>query len=374
MSRAGSGNSLEARARDEALEELCDRKEVLQIATAYVSFPSRFLSREGSTLLLRANMGQQTVRHTLERNPLRLRFPWALSFWAGETRLLAYEHTEAGRFLRVALPDRLYQDDPRRHPRVDRLGQTSGALGSSGLDLVRVRVESLSLGGAGIFCLDPLEGDGFQPGRRVDCELNLPNGPSLKTGARIVHGEGQYLGLEFSPALAGPEAEGLSEWLAPRLLEAQRRWEDRAELRAQAQRAAAPKASPEGVLLVGPDASLVEPLQALLGAELPVRHSLLGMAPLKAALEAPPRMLILDPGPLDSENRRRIRTLLDALEFLGPLVILDRQEDAVELRTFALELKAVHVAWNPAQGLFFRRLAQGLIRRHEPRKEASDAQ
>lgn len=368
MTRTPGLPTLAGRQRDEALEELCERKEFVQVATPYVAFPSRFLGREGSTLVLRANMGQQTVRHALEKHPLKLRFPWALGYFSGETRLQAYEHTEAGRFLKVSLPERLTLDDPRRHPRVDRLGHCGGALGSTELRLVRVRVEDLSLGGAGLFCLDSLEGEGFLPGHQVNCELNLHEGPTLKAGARVVHAEGQYLGLEFSPVLGTPLLQQVSEWLAPRLQEALRRWENRAELRAQAIRAAAPKPAPEGVLLVGPDEGLVPSLGQLLGSDLPVRHSRLAMAPLKAALEQPPRMLILDPGPLDSEGRRRIRTLLDALDFQGPLMILDRGPEADTLRAFALELKAVHLEWNPAQGVFFRRLAQGLIRRHTQEK------
>lgn len=350
--------------REAALDELCDRKEFLLIATPYIAFPSRFLAREGSTLLLRANMGQQTARHALEKHPLRLRFPWATTYFAGETRLLAYLHSEEGRFLRVALPDRLFPDEFRQHPRVDRLGHSGGALGSADMALIRVRVEDLSLGGAGLFCLDPLADEGFQPGHRVTCELTLQDGPILKAPARVIHGEGQYLGLAFTPPLEERPAIQLAEWIAPRLQEAQRRWENRAELRTQALRAAAPKPAPKGVLFVGADEGLLPEIQGLLGEDLPLRHSPLAMAPLRAALEQPPRMLILDPGPLDSEGRRRIRTLVDSLDFQGPLMVLDHSGESDLLRAFALELKAVHLAWNPAQGRFFQRLAQGLIRKH----------
>lgn len=49
-------------------------------------------------------------------------------------------------------------------------------------------------------------------------------------------------------------------------------------------------------------------------------------------------------------------------------MLLDRSSDAETLRILALVLKAVHLEWNSTPGIFFRRLAQGLIRRHTREK------
>ena len=57
--------------------------------------------------------------------------------------------------------------------------------------------------------------------------------------------------------------------------------------------------------------------------------------------------------------------MLESVPPRCPVVVLGHGQDSAMGRQFATEMKAAtYLDWNPQQELFFRRLVQGLIRRH----------
>lgn len=361
-----------AQALDGMVEELCTRRHPLQIATPYVSFPSRFLERQGDTLLLRATLGQDTARHALA-GPLRLRFAWGLAYLAGATRLLAYEQAEGRRVLRMALPERFVPDEQRRAFRLPLVGRSTGALGSEDTPILRVSLEELSPFGAGVFCLDALPAEGFHAGRLLSLSLGLEAGPSFTTGVRIRHGSGQVLGLAFEPAISGKLLESLQAWMAPRLRELARRWERRTELRTEAERAVRPRIPPEGLLVVSPRPELREAVTRALEGLAPLRLCPPALGPLRASLqEAPPLLLLLDVTGADGETRARLKALVEAAGSEAPLVVLGSPEDLDPARALARELRnAPCLAWQPGDAAFFRRLVQWRLRRALQERQAT---
>ncbi len=151
MNRTTSEGSegLAGAALDGVLAELCDLKRTALLASPYLAFETRFLGREGNELRMWATMSRSMVENTLTQQALRIRFPWALSMWAGFTRVLGYEQGEKQRFVRLAVPERIGIDELRGHYRTDQCGRSGGTLGSESLDVVRVSVENLSAGGGG---------------------------------------------------------------------------------------------------------------------------------------------------------------------------------------------------------------------------------
>ena len=345
------------------LDELCDRKQLLLLATPYLQYESRFLERTGDELRIRATMGREAVRHTLTQGPVRLRFPWALSFFSGPTRVLEYVQEEGRRSLRVEMPRHLVLDEQRRAFRVDRTGASGGAMSDAAGNIVRLSLESISITGAGAFCIEPLPPDRFQPGRMVDLSLSLEQGFVLVAPARICHLEGQSLGLVFQPPLPEKELQRLAAWIAPREQDARRRWENRAELRAKAELAARPRSAPAGVLLVSPDAGLKHQLAAILEDLQPVRAISPAMIPFKEAAEAPPLLLLVDVRGEDIEGRYRLRALVEGSGIQAPVIVLGTSGEPEGARILASDLKAFYLDWNPQQDVFFRRLVQGLIQK-----------
>jgi hypothetical protein len=310
-------------------------------------------------------LGRETVKHVLTPNPLRLRFGWALGFHGAFTQILGYEQEEHRRILRVQMPERLERDEQRRAFRVEQVGRSSGAISSSEDRILRVSLVNLSTHGAGLFMLEPLPTQGFRAGQSLDLSLALDQGPSLNLHGRLCYCEGQSLGLAFHPAPTGACLEQLAAWLEPRELEAQARWENRAELRAMADQAARPKEPPAGILLLTSNAVLLEQVSMVLKEIQPVRAVSPAMGPFKEARCQPPLLLLLDAGGAKGEDRHRFRSLLETVPMEGPLVILGDGQDPDGGHQLASDLKAAtYLDWNPEQDVFFRRLVRGLIHQY----------
>jgi len=359
--------NLQGAALGAALDELCERRQTLYLATPYFSFESRFLERLGPDLKVRASMSRNVVQHALAKNALRLRFPWNLTLFGGPTRILDYEEIEHDRFLRISVPAVLARDDQRRAFRLERTGRSGGVLGSRELHLLKCSLENISPLGAGVFCMEPIPAEGFHPGQSLEISLTLEQGPELQATGRICHTSGQALGLGFTPPLSGAMLDRLTPWLQPRLEAAQRQWDDRASLRIQAERAVRPRQAPEGVLLASGNPELQATVAEALNGVPPLRWVWPAVAPFREAMECKPPYVLLLPISGGMEESHRLRSLLEAVPPQCPVVALGIGADLDLTRALAAELKAtLFVDRKTLHSVFFQRLLLGLIRKHFP--------
>lgn len=362
MSERGSGRAA-AVVRDGILEELCAAKQRVLLATPYFAVEARILERRGDQLALRIPMSGEAIRHAVGSHPLRIRFPWDLTMYAGPTDIRGFEQEESRRTLLVSIPEAFAMDELRGAWRTDQVGRSRGALGDGTGGIVRVGLENLSASGAGLYCVDPIAADTHYAGRQFTLELSLDKGPTFSTKGRIAHGEGHSLGVAFAADSAVEEL--LRGWLAPRKKEAQRAWDNRLATRAAAEAALKPKAAPRGVLLVTSDAALAEQVARLMEEDCPVRTSAPALGPLKKHLETPPQLVLLDITGAGLDARHRLRTMVEGLALACPVVVMGQGVPSETLRGFSADLKAVwSYEWNPNQGPFFQRLVKGVIRRH----------
>ena len=364
----GTFPPLEGPALREAVEELCERRQALVLATPYLTFGSRFTACSGQVLTVRATMSRTVARHTLDQKPLTLRFPWGPTIYGGPTRLLDYLQDGTGRNLQVALPPQFTRNELRGAYRGEQAGRSSGTLGGTGEGaalLVRFNVENLSTTGMAVFCTDPLPGPAFAPGRLVTAAFALERGPALKTTARIIHTNGQTLGLAFLQPLDADPLGRAAGWIQARLDEALRLWEARATLRTLAERATAPRPNPSGILLVSSDPDLIlEVSEALAGAQ-DVRAVSPVMAPYRDAVELQPPFMVVLPCSGSLDECHRLKALLDKVPPRCPLVVMSLGTQPEAVRAFAQEVKATLSTDRPRlRVVFFRRLVVGLIRKY----------
>lgn len=347
--------------RDGILDEICSGRQRILLATPYFAVDARLLERRGDMLALRIPMSGEAIRNAVGAHPLRMRFPWDLTMFCGSTEIRGFEQEEGRRTLLVSVPETFSMDENRSAWRTEQVGRSRGALG--GGRIVRVSLENLSTTGAGIFCLDPVTPDEFYAGRQVTLETSLDKGPTFSTKGRIAHGEGQSLGIGFSPDAAVEEL--LKAWIAPRRKEAQRAWENRTATRAAAEAALRPKAQASGVLLVTSDAVLSDAVTRMLEEEGGVRTCMPALGPLKKILDEPPQLVLLDISGAGLDVRHRLRTMVESLALACPVVVMGQGVPPEILRGFSADLKAAwSYEWNPNQGTFFQRLVKGIIRRH----------
>ncbi|GLH74674.1 hypothetical protein GETHLI_31760 [Geothrix limicola] len=357
------GDTLKGSALAQALDEMAERKAFLMVATPYLSFPARLLAWQSGEVRLRANQTREFLLRTLPDQGFRLRIPWGLGIAAASTRLLGVEEVEGRRVLCVQAPDRFVEDEPRRAFRVTKTGQSRAVINPGGDLLLRANLDNLSAVGACFFVTEPMPSEGLIVNRPLRLSMVLDQGPALDLEGRLVHMDGQLLGVAFEPPPSTVTAAALEAWLQPRVEEARRQWENRAALRAMAEQAARPRSQPEGALLLARDPALLTQLGDILGERLPIRACGLALAPLREALETPPQVVIVPWTGGGVQARHTLRNLAEAFPAGTPIVVLGLGGDYGG-RELALELKqATFVAWPTAQGAFFARLLEGLIRR-----------
>ena len=357
------GDSLKGADLTTALAEMAERKAFLMVATPYLSFPGRVLERRGGELLIRATMSRDFLLKTLEDQGFRLRIPWGLGMAAAPTRLLGLEEVEGKRVLRVPVPDRFLEDEPRRAYRVGSVGPSRAVINAGGDRLLKASLDNLSTIGASLFVSEALPSEGLIMNRPLRLSLVLEQGPSLDLEGRLIHQDGQLLGLAFEPPPSAIVMALLEGWLQPRVDEARRQWDNRVALRAIADQAIRPRALPEGVLLLSREAGLLAQMTEVLGERLALRSCGLALAPLKEAMEMPPQVIIVPWAGGGLQARHTIRNLAETFPAGTPVVVLGLEADYGG-RELALELKpATYVARATAQGAFFVRLLEGLIRK-----------
>lgn len=362
LGAAPEGDVLKGEVLVTAMTEMAARRAFLQVATPYITFPGRLVECRGGELRIRATLSRDFILKTLQDQGFRLRIPWGLGMAAAATQLLGLEEWEGKRVLRVQLPDRFVEDEPRQAFRVGAMGPSRAVLTPGGDRLWKASLDNLSALGASLFVTETLPPEGLPHGP-LRLSLVLDQGPSLDLEARLIHQDGQLLGVAFDPRPSASAQAALEGWLLPKVEEARRRWENRATLRAMAEQAARPPSLPEGILVLSRDPTLLAQVSDCLGERLTLRPCGLALAPLKEALTNPPQVIAVPWLGGGIQARHTLRNLAEVFPPGTPVVVLGLETDSGG-RDLALELKAAtYVIWPTAQGAFFSRLLEGLIRK-----------
>lgn len=356
--------ALEGTALKAVLTELGERKEHALLATPYLSVESRVLEVGPETLKMVSPFPKETAQRTLGEQPLRLRVPWKLSMLSGPVFLNGFGQEDRRRWLLVEQPPWLIPDEQRAKSRCDLLGRSFFTVTTEELLQFRGSVENLSSGGALVMLKEQPPPGVFTPGRMVELGLSLDQGPALKVQVQLRHGDFPRVGLAFqSPS---PEfLAALDAWLKPRLVESLRRWENRRELRAQAEAAAKARvvaSQAEGILVIGSQLLAEEVADGMEGLG-PLKVGPAAVAPLKRLLDRPPLAVILQVGKGDLEERYRLRGLWQTLGLACPLVVVGTGQTGCA-QEVAQELQAdSSLQWDPGKARFLGRLVLGLIKR-----------
>lgn len=121
---------------------------------------------------------------------------------------------------------------------------------------------------------------------------------------------------------------------------------------------------PTGLVLVSGDAALETALQDLLGGFQPLRRVPPTMSALKEAFNQRPALVLYHLPSLSLDERRRLKSLVEALQGRVPFLLLGTGVEGGALLELGSELKAaVSIVFNPERGIFFQRLVQGILRR-----------
>ncbi|MBI4913151.1 MAG: PilZ domain-containing protein [Acidobacteria bacterium] len=351
----------------EALGKASERGELLILVTPYLRFDSTFLRLEGDTLLVAATMSREDALSGLRSSELCFRFPHGFTFYEGATQLLGLGMVRGRAALKLRVPTALEEDDHRGAYRVERVGRVPVTFSTRKYQLLTGSLVNISTTGARIHSGREFEDQEVQVEDGI--MATIPLEPDIQINGKCVvrYLHGRSIGVEFKPRLEGPLLESLSRWTF-RKREEERERTQRLLVAGEALAAApaGPTAvQPVGVLLVSSSPHLEDRLRELLG-ELsfarvpPTVQALKNLVPGKA-------IVILHAPALGLDDRKHLRSLVDALGGRFPILLLGTGVQNASLGTFGQEIKAgatFLLGGNP--GTIFLRLVQGMLKRHFP--------
>lgn len=343
----------------------CERREVLILVTPYLRLETAFQKLDGDVLHVTASVGYEDALYGLKAPGLRMRFPHLSTFLEAQTKFLGFGMVGARRTLRLALPTAMEEDEQRRGYRVDRVGRVTVTFSTRRYDLVSATLVNLSTGGARIAALRDLPEGEVDLDDRIALTIPLSGEIHINAKAKVRYLQGRSLGLEFAPPLEGMVLERLSRWVF------HKREED---FERMLSRSAPGDVDPtvlerrrrEGIVLLGSDPAVQGRLKEALPG-LPEPHLVSPTAQgLKEIDLDSPVLLVFHLPRLGLDERRRVRTLVEAIQGRLPFLLLGTGDvEAGPLGELGAELKATSVFRLPERpNPLFPRLVQGILRKH----------
>ena len=347
------------------LVRVCERRELLILVTPYLRFESSFLKLDGKDIHVMATMGREDATYGLRNAELRMRFPHGITFLEAPTQLRGFGMVEGRRTLRLAVPDAMVEEDHRSAYRVDRVGRVPVTFSTPTYDLEVGTLVDISTTGARVYSTRDFTEEELQPGSDMAVTVTLTDQIRINTRVVLRHLRGRTFGVEFRPQLSGDLLHHLSRWVF------ERREEDRDRIARKGVETAPPidggrpaSELPRGLVLVSADAGLEGNLRELLGGFQPVTRIAPGVQALKGALAQNPAMVFFHLPSLGLDERRRLRPMAELLQGRVPFMLLGTNQEGGPLLELGTEVKAtVSIVFNPARGIFFQRLVQGVLRR-----------
>jgi hypothetical protein len=343
----------------------CERRELLILVTPYLRFESSFVKLDGKEFHVAATMGREDATFGLRNAGLKMRFPHGISFLEAPTELKGFGMNDGRRTLRLAVPERLQEEDHRAAYRVDRVGRIPVTFSTPKFDLIVGTLVNLSTTGARIYSTrDFLVGE-LEAGQDMAVTIQVTDDIRINAKVTLRHVNGRTFGVEFRPQLEDGLLHPLSRWVFEKREEDLERVSRRGvETSTPAPAGKVATGTPVGLLLVSGDAALEATLQELLGGLQPLRRVPPTIAALKEALNQKPSLVLYHVPTISLDERRRIKTLTETIVGRVPLLLLGTAMEGGALLELGQELKAsVSIVFNPERTTFFQRLVQGVLRR-----------
>lgn len=351
------------------LDQACGRREFLILVTPYLRFESHFLALEGDAFHVSATMSREDAMYGLRNADLRFRFPNGVSFMEGHTHMLGLGLADGRRSLKLSLPKALAEDEQRGAYRVERVGRVTATVSTKRFEILTASLVNISSTGARLLAPRDLTPDFMQPGDEITITIPLTDDIRINGKALVRHLDSRNFGLEFHPHLEDPEQTKLSRWVF------QKREEDKDRVTRRGAEVLPPGAhvatgaravEPSGILLVSGNPELEAELRDVLLSVQPLTRVEPHVQGLKEGLAAAPMLALFDVPSLGLDQRRRLKSLVEAASGKLPFMILGAPGlDMSPLLELGTEMRAsATYQWGPGKGAFFQRLVQGILRRH----------
>lgn len=354
----------------DALQQACNRRELLILVTPYLRFESSFIRLDEKEVQVTASMSREDAQFGLRNPELRMRFPAHQRFLEAPTQVVGFGAAGGRPTLRLAIPDHIDEDDHRGAYRVERVGRVPVTFSTRKYDLIVGSLVNISVTGARIHSQRDFEEDEVSEGDTLSITIPLAEGIHINNKAKVRYVHERNVGLEFRPALDGQTLDRMNRWVFLKR-------EEELERQSYSQNAAeAEEAKPltmhEGIALLSSDAGLEGILKDALSTVAPFRRQLPNFQSLKEILPGSRSLVLFHVTGHDLDTRKRLKLLVESMPSRVPFVLLGTGVENTVLMELGTEHKAVGTcSLDPAKpNPFAARLIQGIWRKHFGQTEA----
>lgn len=348
----------------DALQQACNRRELLILVTPYLRIESSFVRLEEREVQVTANMSREDAQFGLKNPELRMRFPAHQRFLEAPTRVVGFGAAGGRPTLRLAIPDHIDEDDHRSAYRVERVGRVPVTFSTRKYELIVGSLVNISVTGARIHSQRDFEEDEVRVDDTLSITIPVAEGIHLNTWAKVRYVQDRNVGLEYRPPLQGELLDRLNRWVFLK------REEELERLAFSANAVEAEEVKPlspqEGILLLSSDAALEGVLQEPLAATAPFRRQAPGFQALKEVLPGSRSLVLFHVPAGDLDTRKRLKLLVEAMPAKVPFMLLGTGLENTALMELGAEHRAVATCGlDPTKpNPFAARLIQGVWRKH----------
>jgi hypothetical protein len=352
------------------LQEACFNRELLiLVVTLGERFESHFIHLDAGALHVAPTMSGEAVLYDLRFRDLGLRFPSEGRFLEGKTRLLGHGMVDGRRTLRMAIPERLQDDELRRGHRVTRTGKVEVSFHSKRYNLLAGQLMDISTGGLKVYAPGVDLEEELSPGDSIALTVPLEERLRIDTQGVVRWVNGRNMGLEFYPPLERGTLAALSRWVFQR----------REEERDQPPAAGAHKPSPGGaegtreILLVSAVPELEDSLRPALDGLGPLVRIPGTLQGLKEAVTRNPSVILFHVKGSGLDDRRRLKALAELVGTRWPCVLVATEMEPAQLFKLSNDLKISHsFSFRDSLAPFFNRLVRELVHPNETSDATSE--
>jgi len=366
----GKQNKNEKKIR-QIFSESCNRRELLIIVTPYLRFESNFVHLDGNEIHARAMISQESAQYGLRISDLSLRFPYKSSFLEAPSKLMGFGIHEGHKTIKFSLPKVIYENDDRKHLRIESVGQIAATCSTPSLRFIQASLNDISSSGTQLTAREELSNGVLKVNDNIMLSIPLTHDITINNNAIVRHLNGRTFGVEFSPVLPNSIREPLTSWIF------QKREETYDSL-ARSNEVASEKVvdgkggdSGGGILLVTRDNEMYLALSKLLAEDKNFYHALPTIGSMKVALSNKPHLVILHMTNNKMEEKHLFKSLARTVKEETPILLLGTDIEFELLSELAQDFKAVSsIDWTPSKSLFLQRLVLGVLRRHYGHSES----
>lgn len=292
-------------------------------------FVSDIIGFDGTAFHLKNTLTRDEVLYEVKGKELRAQFPYELTMYSGDTRLMGLGMMQGVHTLKLGIPLELEQAESRGAYRISRFpDQPTVTFTTDNFDIIKARLADLSMTGAGLR-LDPRYASGHEKLSQklsIIIDIRLNEAIRISTTAIVRYVRGPKMGVEFD-TLNKAVKDKLFKYIVEQRREESRAmaalrsrvWDSGEATQEKVEAVTAPTSGKPTVLIAGADQEISDTLTGALTRKFDLLYGEPSISDIRNQVALKPNLCLIE---LQPDNQEQVRTMRKAATLLPPGCVL----------------------------------------------------